>query len=182
MSLLLAVFTAATVHVPFAPETTVVDLVLMSPLVPALLFIPTLGIPLASLEEIAVSRMRPLRALHAAAVFGVPAVTAIAGVGRPAMERETLLVNTMFLAGSLLCTSVIFDGALPWLVPILLCTACFFNGTSPFDGSVRSWALLLHPPSTSSVAAGGLCCVIGFVAFIAQGPRGSSTSRATRGE
>ena len=178
LSLVLAAITAASVHVPFAPETTLVDLVLMTPLVPALLFIPTLGVPLASMEEVAITRMRALRSWHAAVVLTVPAITALAGVGRPAVERETLLVNTMILVGSMLCASVLSDGALSWLLPVLICTACFFYGTSSSDGSVRAWAVLLQEPSIATVLLGGGCCLAGVGGFVVRGPRGSSTPRA----
>jgi len=170
-ALSLAQLRSALVQVPFAPETTAVDLTLMVPIVPVLIFAASYSSPLGRLERLHPRSMTTLRLVHVVLVLTVAELSAFGSLGRPWQENAAVGLNALLLVGIALAATVVSDGSLPWAAPLMVVALCFFFGTSTETGTAYHWAVLLAGPTPLAAVSAGVTATVGVLAFVVRGPR-----------
>lgn len=171
IALVLSQLRSALVTVPFAPETTTVDLALMTPILPVLIMSVSLPRSLGALENLRRARMRELRCLHVMVVVLAAELCAVSAMGRPLEENVAIGLNAMLLVGIALTGGVLSQGSLVWLAPLAAVALCFFFGTGTQDGRVHPWAVLLSEPSLLSLSVAATAFGVGTGLFVMRGPR-----------
>jgi hypothetical protein len=163
-----------TVKVPFAPDTTTVDLFLLSPLIAAVLAGPSLEAHLAPYEAMARHRMMWLRGIQLAVVLLVVLAMAVPFGGKPVTEAPSLARNGLLLLALVLAWGVLVDVQTAWLPAVLYAALCFYVGKRNVDGAPRHWAVLIRPLDAETVAVACALFAVAGVLYVVCGPRGGA--------
>jgi len=171
LSLLLGWVRDLTVAVPFAPDTTTVDLYLLTPVFVAALAGATLGAPLAAWEQLAQHRMVWLRGLHLAVLLVAVVVMALPVGGKPLGELPAVVRNGMVLVAVVLVWGVLIEATIAWLTAVLFAALCFFVGKGGADGGARGWALLVRGFDAPTAASATVLFMVAAAIYIRWGPQ-----------